>query len=286
MSRPRTLPLGQAIALGLLHGPTELLPVSSSAHTTLVPWLLGWRYGELDPALRKSFEVALHAGTAIGLLACPPWREKDREMQEDMRAGRALGVPAARAGLALKMATLAGATAPPAIAGFLLGDWIERELGTPRTIAAGLFAGAVAMGAAELWGRRSGGDARRVGEARASDGLALGCAQALALMPGLSRSGTTTAAARARGFGRADADRLSWRVGLPVIAGAALLKGVRQARAGVAREERRTLGAGAGAALLSTHLSARLLSTDVRTHLLPATAAYRVALAGLVIARG
>ena len=62
------LPARHALALGLLHGPAELLPVSSSGHITLVPWLLGWPYPELDPELRKAFEVALHAGTAVGLL--------------------------------------------------------------------------------------------------------------------------------------------------------------------------------------------------------------------------
>ena len=64
----RALELRHAVALGVLHGPTELLPISSSAHTTLVPWLLGWPYAELDPELRKAFEVALHAGTAAALL--------------------------------------------------------------------------------------------------------------------------------------------------------------------------------------------------------------------------
>ena len=72
MHRPpdaaRSLPARHALALGLLHGPAELLPVSSSGHTTLVPWLLGWPYPSLDPELRKAFEVALHAGTAAGLL--------------------------------------------------------------------------------------------------------------------------------------------------------------------------------------------------------------------------
>ena len=62
------LPLGQALALGVLHGPAELLPVSSSGHVELVPWLLGWSYAELDGELRKAFEVALHAGTAAALL--------------------------------------------------------------------------------------------------------------------------------------------------------------------------------------------------------------------------
>ena len=63
----RPLPLRQAVALGLLQGPTELLPVSSSAHTALLPWLAGWSYGELDDELRKGFEVALHGGTAAAL---------------------------------------------------------------------------------------------------------------------------------------------------------------------------------------------------------------------------
>ncbi|MGA7703869.1 MAG: undecaprenyl-diphosphate phosphatase, partial [Solirubrobacteraceae bacterium] len=66
------LTVSQAFGLGLLHGPSELLPISSSAHTALVPWLAHWRYGELDPNLRKSFEVALHAGTAVALLTRPP----------------------------------------------------------------------------------------------------------------------------------------------------------------------------------------------------------------------
>jgi undecaprenyl pyrophosphate phosphatase UppP len=62
------LPLREALALGVLHGPAELLPISSSGHVALVPWLCGWSYPQLDAELRKSFEVALHAGTAAALL--------------------------------------------------------------------------------------------------------------------------------------------------------------------------------------------------------------------------
>ena len=68
MEKPARLSLGHALALGLAHGPTELLPISSSAHTILIPLLAGWPYAELDPELRKSFEVALHVGTAAALL--------------------------------------------------------------------------------------------------------------------------------------------------------------------------------------------------------------------------
>src|ERR1039458_10724395 len=69
MESPGRLSLRHSLALGLVHGPTELLPIPSSAHTILIPWLAGWPYAELDPELRKSFEVALHAGTAVALLA-------------------------------------------------------------------------------------------------------------------------------------------------------------------------------------------------------------------------
>lgn len=253
----------QAIALGLLHGPSELLPISSSAHTTLAPWLLGWPYGETDPAMRKSFEVALHAGTALGLLTRPPWRA----------AGS--GTPG------LGLGTLICAIAPPALAGYALGERIERRLGTPRTIAAGLLAGALLMAAVQS----RGGDSRELRDAGPLDGLLLGAGQALALMPGLSRSGTTTALARIRGFQPIEADRLSWQVGLPVIAGAALLQGYRQIRAGIRADQRCALAAGSAAALLSTHLSARLLTTERRIRLLPATISYRVTLAAVVTRR-
>lgn len=289
------LRLGQALVLGLLHGPSELLPVSSSAHTTLIPWLLGWPYDELDPRLRKSFEVALHAGTAAGLLITPPWRSMDgRHGQLDGRHGAAnrLARPSAL--------VLACAAAPPAFAGYALGEQIERRFGTPVTIAVGLLAGAGAMIVGELHGGGrlrcgTGGGARHgklqrgmeraAGEADMRDGLALGAAQALALIPGVSRSGMATAAARSRGFASVHADRLCWQAGLPVIAGATLLQAARLARRGVAAEHRRALAAGAAGALLSTHLCGRLLNAPARVRLLPATIGYRAALAGLVIRR-
>lgn len=257
MSSPRALPPAQAIALGLLHGPSELLPISSSAHTTLVPWLLSWRYGELPPRTRKAFEVGLHVGTAVALLTQRPWSRPWTPLR-----------------------TLAGAIAPPALAGYLLGERIERRLGTPPTIAAGLFAGAMASAAAD----RGGGD-RGAGSADTRDGLMLGAAQALALVPGLSRSGMATAAARQRGFAHLDADRMSWQAGLPVIGGAALLQGARLARAGVAPRERGSLALGVTAAFLSTHLSTRLITPARRIRLRFATVLYRVVLAGAVIAR-
>ncbi|MGA9284502.1 MAG: undecaprenyl-diphosphate phosphatase [Solirubrobacteraceae bacterium] len=247
--------------MGLLHGPSELLPISSSAHTALVPWLAGWSYRELDPDLRKSFEVALHAGTAAALLMRPPTGH-----------------------LGAKPTFLAPALAPPALAGYVLGDRVERRLGTPSTIATGLLAGSVAIEAGEMFARRR--RPARVG-ARAGwrDGLALGLAQACALFPGVSRSGATLATARACGFSLLDADQLSWQAGLPVIAGATTLKGLRLARRGTPRELRLPFAAGAVGSLLSTFAGSTLLTPSRRTRLLGACALYRGALALFVIRR-
>ena len=190
------------------------MPISSSAHTILLPFLAGWPYAELDPELRKSFEVALHAGAGIALAI---------DMRRDLIA-QASRLDRRRG------AVLALSLAPPAIVGYLLEGPIERRLGGPRSIAAGLFTGAVAMAIADGRGRAR--STRKRDDARASDGLALGLAQTLALIPGVSRNGATLTAARARGFGRGDAQALSWHAALRVILGASALKGSRLARRG------------------------------------------------------
>lgn len=258
MRRPRSprLRLGQAAALGALHGPTELLPVSSSAHTELVPWLLGWEYAELDPELRKAFEVAVHAGTAAALLVALRGEVGEAVAELDAR----------------RITLLAGSFAPPAIVGLLFERPIERRLGGPRTMAAGLLIGAAAMWAADAAGRTN----RSREDARLPDALALGVAQACALMPGVSRNGATLTAARLRGFARADANVLSRHVALPVIAGATLLKGVRLIRRGLPPATANGFATGIGAAFASTLASKRLVRDD---RALWPYAAYRAGLA-------
>jgi len=268
------LPLRHAVALGLLQGPAELLPISSSAHTTLIPWLAGWPYARLDGERRKSFEVALHAGAGVALAL-----HMRRELLRDAaRLDRRRAV------------VVALSLAPASLAGYALGPAIERRLGGPRSIAAGLAAGAVAMALADARagaGRAGGARAERAQEdATVRDGLALGLAQAAALVPGVSRNGATLTAARARGFGRGAAQALSWHAGLPVILGASMLKGARLRRAGVPRDQRAALAAGGGAALMSTLASARLLDRRLRDgQPLWPCALYRCLLAALVIAR-
>ena len=235
----------EALALGLLHGPVELVPVSSSGHVAAATWLLGWE----DGARRKELEVALHGGTAAALLLVARPRR-------------------------IRPALLASAFAPPALVGFLLERPIEQRLGA-RPLAFGLVAGALALVYADR-APATRGD----GAAGAADGLALGLAQAAALIPGVSRSGATLAAARARGFDRASASRLSWEVALPVLVGANALKAWR-VRSGDAPA--RPLALGAAAAFLSTVATARLIGIERRGPLWP-WAAWRVALAGAILA--
>jgi undecaprenyl-diphosphatase len=254
-----------AIALGLLHGPAELLPVSSSGHVAVVPWLLGWPYSGLDGELRKAFEVALHAGTAAALLV--------GLRQEVADAARGLD----RRRLQLVVLSFL----PAAVAGYALERPIERRLGTPATIAAGLVAGSVAMAVADL---RSSGLRRRE-DAGALDALVLGVAQACALVPGVSRNGATLAAARARGFAREDANVLSRHVALPIIVGATALKGTRLARRGLPAGTTRAFVAGIAASFAATLASIRIIRQVERDRSLLPYAAYRLVLAGVVAAR-
>jgi undecaprenyl-diphosphatase len=258
------IPAARALALGVVQGPTELLPVSSSAHIVLVPWLAGWDWDAIDPELRKSFEVALHAGAAAALLI-----GQRQLIAEELRELDARGA------VVLTLSFL-----PAALVGYRFERSIERRLGGPRATAIGLLAGAAAMllgdTRPQLRGR---------GEAGAADGLALGVAQAAALAPGVSRNGITLAAARWRRFSRDQANLLSRTIALPIIVGATALKGARLARRGTSSELRRTMAIGVGASFASTLASQRLIKLVERDRALWPYAAYRAGLAMTVLAR-
>ena len=258
------IPAPRAVVLGLVQGPAELLPVSSSAHIVLVPWLAGWDWDAVDPELRKSFEVALHTGAALALLL-----GQRREIAEEMR--RFDG----RRALLLALSFL-----PAAVVGYAFERPIERRLGGPRATAYGLLAGAAAMLVADRRPQRRGR-----GEATALDGLALGVAQAAALAPGVSRNGITLAAARWRGFSRDQANLLSRTIALPIIVGATVLKGARLTSRGTTPEVRRGFALGVGASLASTLASQRLIRLVERDKALWPYAAYRAALAAVVLAK-
>ena len=258
------IPARRAVALGIVQGPAELLPVSSSAHIVLVPWLAGWDWEAIDPEVRKSFEVALHTGAAAALLIGQ--RQVILDELREFNAHRAL--------------LLALSFLPAAIVGYTLERPIERRLGGPRATAYGLLAGAAAMLAADTRPQRRGR-----GEAAPVDGLVLGVAQAAALAPGVSRNGITLAAARWRGFSRDQANLLSRTIALPIIVGATALKGTRLARRGAAPELRRSLAIGVGASFASTLASQRLIGLVERDRALWPYAAYRAALAAAVLVK-
>ncbi|HEY2440927.1 MAG TPA: undecaprenyl-diphosphate phosphatase [Solirubrobacteraceae bacterium] len=256
--------MSRALLLGAMHGPAELLPISSSGHVALVPWLLRWDYADVDPELRKAFEVVLHAGTAAALLIT--LRHEVDDAVRDISPGMVWFL-----GLSF---------APPAIVGYTLERQIERHLGTPATIAGGLICGSIAM----AWADRS-PQIRRSTDAGALDALLLGVAQACALLPGVSRNGATLAAARMRRFTREDANRLSRHVALPVIAGATLLKTVRLIRRGLPPRSALPFALGATASFASTLGSTWLIRQVERDRSLSPYAAYRLALAALVLRR-
>jgi undecaprenyl-diphosphatase len=258
------IPAGRALALGVVQGPAELLPVSSSAHIVLVPWLAGWDWDELDPEVRKSFEVALHAGAAAALLI-----GQRRLITEELRSFDL------RRALLLSLSFL-----PAAVVGYTLERPIEQRLGGPRATALGLLAGAAAMLAADQRPQERGR-----GDATPTDGLVLGVAQAAALVPGVSRNGITLAAARWRRFSRDQANLLSRTIALPIIVGASILKGVRLRRRGASPELRRAMAIGVGASFASTLASQRLIGLVERDRALWPYAVYRAGLAAAVLAK-
>ena len=258
------LKLGEAIGLGLLHGPAELVPVSSSGHLTVIPYLARWEYAELDGDLRKAFEVALHAGTALALVI--GLRGEIREWLSDA-SPRLAGL-------------VVGSLLPPVPLGFLLEEPIEARLGTPGSIAVGLILGGGLLAWADTAAQERSAD-----EAGFDDALWLGVAQACALMPGVSRNGATLTAARLRRFKRLDANVLSWQVALPVIGGATVLKTARLARRGLPAGAALPFLAGALAAFGSTLAATWVVDHVERKRSLAPFAVYRIGLGATVLRR-
>ena len=209
------MPITHAIVLGLVQGLSEFLPISSSGHLLLVPWLFGWKDFESE-SVEKAFDVALHIGTVFAAIAY--FRN---DLVRYVREGLALVVrrerPATQDG---KLAwLLVVSTIPAAAVGALFERQIDERLGTPTIIAVSLIVFGLVLALADrVVGHR------RVESYTARDALLVGAAQAIALNPGTSRSGITMTAARLRGFDRESAARLSFLMMIPVTTGAVLLK--------------------------------------------------------------
>lgn len=206
------LQLLQAAFLGIVQGLTEFLPISSSGHLILLRKLLGWELLASEH-LNKVFDVALHAGTFLALLGYfwPDIMQFARAFIVSLRHGIA-GLPERRIAWLIVIGTI-----PAAIAGVLGEKAIEEKLGTPALIAAQLVVFAVILGAADWWGRK----ARRLDAVGLIDGLSIGVAQALALSPGVSRSGVTITTGLFLGLTRETAARFSFLLSIPIVGGTA-----------------------------------------------------------------
>lgn len=254
-----------------MQGPTEILPVSSSGHTALLPAVLGWPYARLPAAHRKAFEVALHAGAAAGIAAAA--------VRGRGSIGQLVAAPRGAGGDPLRRSVIAGAmTLPAVLCGLAFGRPIEERLGGRRSVAV-----AQIIGGAALWGSDRLPARRAAPEMRPADALVLGVGQAAALAPGVSRAGGVLVAARALRFRRPDAVALSWRGALPVLAGATGLKSTRLALEGLPRELASPFAAGGLAALVSTYAFSPLAGRTASARSLAPIAAYRIALGGVTL---
>jgi undecaprenyl-diphosphatase len=208
---------GQALVLGIVQGLTELLPISSSGHLILVPWAAEWTYLEENDRFNQTFDVALHLGTLVAVAAYF-WGDLVRLVRAWLGsiAHRRVDSPDARIAWFVVVATI-----PAGVAGLLGEDWIADNLGEPWQILILLAAGALLL----LWADRS-AQTRAMGDLGMRDAVLMGCAQALALAPGVSRSGITITAGRFLRLDRDGAARFSFLLLLPTVLGALVLKGV------------------------------------------------------------
>ena len=209
------MPIFHAIVLGLVQGLTEFLPVSSSGHLLLVPWLMGWN-DFADVSVEKAFDVALHLGT---LIAVAGYFRKDlaKYIQDGLRMvfqRQRPSTPEGRLAWLLVVASI-----PAALFGAVFGNWVDENLGKPVIIGVSLMVFALVL----AWADRRRGERDFSQMSRRDAGL-IGMAQVLALNPGTSRSGISISAARLLGFDRDSAVRFSFLLSVPVTSGAVLVK--------------------------------------------------------------
>lgn len=265
----------QAIVLGLVQGVTEFAPVSSSGHLILVPWLFSWTFFLKNPDLNKTFDVALHVGTFLGALVYF-WRDIAKYLAAWFRSIRKRSVQLVDERLAWFLVI---GTIPGALVGALGEDLIEKKLGQPWLIAVMLAVFAIVLFVVDRVARAD----RGLGDLRLRGALFIGAAQAVALQPGVSRSGVTVTAARGTGLDRPSATRFSFLLSLPIIAGAGLFKGAKVLQDGLPPGTAAPFLWGMVAAAISGFLVIWGLLAYVRKHDFTPFVIYRLAVAGVVL---
>jgi undecaprenyl-diphosphatase len=266
--------LFQALVMGIVQGLTEFLPISSSGHLILVPYLFGWD----DPFIDSlAFSVVLHGGTLLALLVYfrEDWLRlvpaglatiRDRSFRDDPERRLAW--------------LLAASTIPAAIVGVLFNDIIEQNVRQAGLVAVMLVLGGVILWLADRWGART----HSIDQLSFRGALGIGLAQALALIPGVSRSGISISAALFAGLNRTDAVRFSFLMATPVVAGAFAFEGLKLVRGDVTGVEMGPLIVGVVSAFVSGILAIEVLLRYVRTRSFNVFVVYRFALAVVVLA--
>jgi undecaprenyl-diphosphatase len=263
----------QALVMGIVQGLTEFLPISSSGHLILVPWLFGWTDSFIESL---AFSVVLHGGTLAALLVYfrDDWRRLIPAGLATLRH-RSFGDDPDR-----RLAwLLVASTIPAAIAALLFNDVIEASVRQAGLVALMLVIGAAILWIADKWGPRT----HTIDRLAFRGAIGIGAAQALALVPGVSRSGISMSAALFAGLDRADAARYSFLMATPITAMAVAYESVKLLRGEVGGAEPVTLIVGVVASFVSGILAISFLLRYLRTRSFNIFVAYRLVLAGVIL---
>ena len=257
----------QALILGLIQGLSEFLPISSSAHLALTPWFFGWESGGL------AFDVALHIGTLVAVA----WYFRREWFALAKSAVSIVRQRAVRTTDEWRLVFLIVATIPAAIAGLTVQDLAETTFRSPLLIAINLMVMGVLLWLIDRYARRD----RPLDRMSLRDAVTIGFIQCLALLPGVSRSGSTITGARLLGFDRQAAAVFSFLMSFPVTLAAAVLKAPDAFTPGT---DATTILIGIAAAAVSSWLAIAVLLRFVSRHSFGVFAAYRLVLGVIVLA--
>jgi undecaprenyl-diphosphatase len=246
----------EAIILGIVQGITEFFPVSSTAHLVLLPWIFRWG-GDLNTL---TFDIALHAGTLLALILCF-WRDWIEMLTQKRRL----------------LFLIIVASVPAGIAGVLFNDAIEESLRSPLIISIALIAGGIIMFFSEKMFKH-----RSMEKLNLSDAALIGLAQAVALIPGVSRSGITISAGLFRGLERTSSARFSFLLSTPIVAGAALLH-AKKMISGTAHYDLHLFLVGFAVSAIAGFVAIQFLMSLFKKHSLNIFVYYRFFLAAVII---
>ncbi|MFZ2197297.1 MAG: undecaprenyl-diphosphate phosphatase [Thermodesulfovibrionales bacterium] len=247
----------EALILGIVQGITEFFPVSSTAHLILLPWFFKWG-GDLDTL---TFDVALHGGTLLALILCF-WRDWIEMLMHKRRLFYLIIL----------------ASVPAGGAGFFFNDFVEESLRSPYIISLTLVLGGIVMFLSEKMLKN-----RSLENLNLPDAVVIGIAQAIALIPGVSRSGITISAGLFRGLDRSSSARFSFLLSTPIIAGATLLH-AKKMMTGNANYDLNLFVVGVAASAITGYAAIRFLMSFFRKYSLNAFVYYRFLLAAVIIA--